>query len=88
MILLFTEKDKDKVDKGEAPGGDGNDPQEVQGSRVRQSHPSSSESAKATVLINLASSLALRSEWDKARQCLMKVSSSEYSSKESFWFKL
>lgn len=67
------DKDKDKVDKGETAGGDGNDTQEVQGSRVRQTHPASSEYAKATVCINLASLFALRSEWDNARQCLRKA---------------
>lgn len=71
--MFFLDKDKDKVDKGETAGGDGNDTQEVQGSRVRQTHPASSEYAKATVCINLASLFALRSEWDNARQCLRKV---------------
>ncbi|XP_071824132.1 CCR4-NOT transcription complex subunit 10-like isoform X2 [Apostichopus japonicus] len=69
------ERDKDRSDKSDGASGDGTDSQEVHGSRVRQSHPSTSESAKATVLINLASSLALCGEWDKARKCIMKACS-------------
>lgn len=71
--MSFAERDKDRSDKSDGASGDGTDSQEVHGSRVRQSHPSTSESAKATVLINLASSLALCGEWDKARKCIMKV---------------
>lgn len=69
------EKDKDKQEKGDNAAGDGNDSQETQGSRVKQCHPSSVDMAKAMVFINLASSLALRSEWDKARKCLIKACS-------------
>ena len=38
-----------------------------------QYYPASIQTAKATMLFNLASAHALRSEWDKARKCLHQV---------------
>ncbi|XP_071507714.1 CCR4-NOT transcription complex subunit 10-like [Diadema antillarum] len=75
------ERDRnDKANSHEAPGGqggaqnnnsagdlgDGGEPRKV----IHQYYPASIQVARAQMFFNLATTHALRSEWDKARRCL------------------